>query len=187
MTKRRTIALVTAIAVAAIGVSVPVALGGGGKPDPTFKVLKRAEKAHDRLPAKTHGGPLGAIDPDSARLVGTVDGHDVYMAPGPDDSVCLLDRDEQGYLGGGCMVRDSIKNGGAFTAWRDGDSGDYTVAIPVADAYDTAQVDGRTLPVQNNVALGHAPAGKGKMELKGDDATLENDIDLGAPAPPAGG
>lgn len=186
MTKRRTAAVVTAIVVAAIGVSVPVARGGG-KPDPTFKVLQRPEKAQDHLPANSHGGPLGAIDPDSARLVGNIDGHDVYMAPGPEDTVCLLDEDQQGYLGGGCMARDSIQNGEAFTGWRDGPSGEFTVVIPVADAYDTAEVDGRTLPVQNNVALGHAPAGKGKMELKGPDATLESDISLGATTPSASG
>jgi hypothetical protein len=169
------------LAVAAIGAAIAVPALGGSHPNPTFKVLGRPEKPADRLPASSGSGPLGAIDRDAARLVGAIDGRSVYLAPGPEDTVCVLDAADDGSLGGSCSPRDAIRDRPTYTAWSEGDSDAVAVAVPVPDAYDRAEIDGRAVPVSDNVALTRVRPGTGAVRLSGDDATLEGDLDVEAP------
>lgn len=173
MTKKVLIGVL--VAIAGVAVAVPIA-AGGSKPDPTFKTLHRAAKAGDRLPGGG-SGPLASVDPASARLVGTVDGHDVYLAPGPDDSVCILDV-EGDSVGGTCAAQDTIKNQPMFSAWRDGEATTATVVVAVPDEYTTATVAGDSIPVANNVGLAHARLGKSSIKLSGDEGTLESELDV---------
>jgi hypothetical protein len=166
-----------AAAAAAATVAVPVAMGGG-HPDPSFAALHRPARADDRLPASSGSGPLSAIDRDSARLVGSVDGQRLYMAPGPDDSVCVLAGGD-GSLGGGCSGRRTIAHRPGYVAWRDGNANDATVVVLVPDQYETAEVGGRAVAVRDNVAVAHVPAGRRTpLELDGDHGALEGDLDL---------
>jgi hypothetical protein len=128
-------------------------------------------------PASSTGGPLDNIDRSRARLVGTIDGHDVYLAPGPDDSLCVLDV-EEGAVGGTCAARETIKDHPVYSAWRDGDSTTATVVVPVADAYDSADVDGQPVDVVDNVAWTQVHVGKGTIRLQGDGQTLEGELNL---------
>jgi hypothetical protein len=174
-------ASVAIIAVAAIGVAVAVPALGGSHPEPTFKVLERPEKPNDRLPANSGSGPLGGIDRDRARLVGAIDGRDVYLAPGPEGMVCVLDADADGSLGGGCTPRDAMRDRPTYTAWSRGDTDSVTVAVPVPDAYDRAEIDGKAVPVRDNIALTRVHAGKGTVRLAGEQGKLEGDLDVASP------
>lgn len=176
MTMTRKVLIGALVAVVGVGVAVPLA-AGGSKPDPTFKALHRAARASDRLPSRA-SGPLASVAPASARLVGSIDGHDVYLAPGPEGSTCVLDV-QGGDVGGTCAAQDTIKNKPTYSAWRDGSSDTATVVVPVPDAYDRVTVDGQDVPVANNVALTHAHVGQGSIKLEG-DSTLEGSLDLDA-------
>jgi hypothetical protein len=158
-------------------VVVPVAMGGGA-PDPTCSVLDRAQRAQDRLPADSGTGPLGAVRRDSPRLVGTVDGKHVYVAPSSDDSICVLADDGDG-LTAGCPARRTIKNRPSYVAWREGNARDVTVVLLTPDQYDVARVAGEAVPVHDNVALTHAPVGgHSALELDGEQGSLEGDLNL---------
>jgi hypothetical protein len=175
MTRRTKVLAVTLVAAAAAGVSVPVALGGD-TPDPAFRTLHRPERPGDVLPASHRSGPLAAIDRHSARRVGTIDGHAVYLAPGPGHTVCVVDVDRQG-VGAGCAARGTMTARPAYVAWRDGDAATATAVVLVPDAYDTAEIDGRRIAVHDNVALGRLSPGRHEVELEG-AATLEGPLDL---------
>jgi hypothetical protein len=176
--KRASVAI---IAVAAIGAAVALPALGGSHPEPTFKVLERPEKPNDRLPANSGSGPLQGIDPDTARLVGAIDGRDVYLAPGPEGTLCVLDVDDDGSLGGGCSPRDAMRDRPTYTAWSRGDSDSVTVAVPVPDAYDRAEIAGKAVPVRDTIALTNVLAGQSTVRLAGEQGTLEGDLDLASP------
>lgn len=163
------------VAIVGAGVAVPIA---AGRPelDPTFKTLHRPHSTGDRLPARS-SGPLAAVDPSSARKVGRIDGHDVYLAPGPDGGLCILDV-EGGGVGGACSPRGAMKDRPMYSAWRDGESTTATVVVAVPDQYEHATVAGDEVPVNNNVALTHAHLGKSTIELSGEQGTVEGELGL---------
>lgn len=184
---RKLIITAIVVAIGAAIVVVPIAASGNSKPEPTFdKALKKAKGPKDKLPGLKGKMAQLVPDPGAARYVGELAGHDVYIAPGADDTTCFIDTNpaaDPNYVGYACIEQDSLQRQASYAAF--GGSGGVNVIVPVADAYDTADVavGGKRVKVKakDNVALIEAmPTEGGTVTVTGEDVDpLEGEVQFG--------
>lgn len=141
------------VALAALGAGVVTT--ASGEDPPRFAVLDRARTNLDVLPEAFVVSPAreeAGVDPEKARFLGAYRGMGFFLAPGVDDTKCLITSTAASL----CTSLDGWRSGVALVIYAD----DVRIAaLGLPDGYKKVSNDALgELPVKDNVAFVDVPA-----------------------------
>lgn len=142
------IALVFALARVTSASEPPPQLGNG-----TVSALSASRTRSDALPPRVAETPAAAWieSPDASRRVYADGKRVIWLAPGRSDSICHVEQATGSIrVGVGCTARSALRTGTIYATSRQADGTTSIVGV-VDDAVSSVDVQGRSIPVHNNV------------------------------------